>query len=119
MVRYAGPLPTNKFKNLSEAKLDHLNIPAAKHRAAIDALFSLFILLQITVSLDHGLDHKYVLQMLNELQLAAAFLVFIVPSYKFDAFQRQAVLNDDGRIHQRMGKVGGCVQFALSVPLSA
>jgi len=59
---------------LSEAKLDHLNIPTAQNRAAIDALFSLLILLQITVSLDHGLKHKYVLQILNELQLAAAFV---------------------------------------------
>jgi len=60
-----------------------------------------------------------VVETLNELKLDAPFVVFVVPSDKFDAFPKQAYLDDDGNIHQRPGKVGDCVQFALSVPLGA
>jgi len=119
MVHFTAPHPTCKFKKLVDAKPDHLNIPTAKNRAAIDALFSLLILLQITVSLDHGLKHKYVLEILNELKLDAPFIVFVVPSDKFDAFQKQSYLNDEGHLHQRLGKVGECIQFAFSVPLGS
>ncbi len=58
------------------------------------------ILLQITVGLEHGLKHKCVLDILKalKLKLSAPFVVFIVPSDKFDEFmiKKQNYINDEG-----------------------
>ena len=46
-------------------------------------------------------------------QLDAPFVVFFVPSDRFDDFQKQSYLKDDGRVHQRLGKVGDCIQISV------
>jgi len=117
-IHRVAPHPIYRFKHLSEAKRDHINIPIAKDRGEIDAFFTSGTLLRITVSLDPGVKQKCVSRILHEIQLDTAFVVFAVPSGNFDSFQQQPYLSEECHVHyQQPDAIGGCIQFALSVSL--
>jgi hypothetical protein len=99
-----------------------LYIPRSRNEAAIDAVVG-GALLQMTVSLDHPLKHKYIKPLVQHLQALRPnmpiFIVFAVPEDKFDNFTAQNYLNDKNRVYQGPpDAVIACAQFAMCIPLS-
>ncbi len=75
----------------------------------LDALILPNILLQMTVSLQHGVDEAKLAHILEVLSLKTAELLFVVPPDKYDDFKAHNF--KDASLQQRIVQKALCVSF--------
>lgn len=100
-------LPVERFQKIADIKTGCYNVPLSKNFAAVDAVIPKVALLQMTVSNNHRVSVKG----LNQLsKFETHDLIFVVPSDRFDSFQRQTYQTAKGQPF-----IGNLPEFVASV----
>ncbi|KJE92459.1 hypothetical protein CAOG_009662 [Capsaspora owczarzaki ATCC 30864] len=111
------------FRQLTEIDLsipDRYYSPTNRNLAAVDAIISPNVFLQMTVSRSHPVKSEGSLHAISLMpqQEGPAVLYFVVPSDIYPTFPRQTYLGVDGRVLEtRPAEVDATQQFALCIDI--
>ncbi|KJE88822.1 hypothetical protein CAOG_009307 [Capsaspora owczarzaki ATCC 30864] len=109
------------FRQLTEIDLsipDRYYSPTIRNLAAVDAILSPNVILQMTASRSHPVQSEGLRLAISRMsqQAGPAVLYFVVPSDIYPTFPRQTYLGVDGRVLEtRPAEVDAAQQFALCV----
>ncbi|KJE95746.1 hypothetical protein CAOG_009960 [Capsaspora owczarzaki ATCC 30864] len=117
------PLTCINFRQLTEIDLsipDRYYSPTNRNLAAVDAIISPNVFLQMTVSRSHPVKSEGLRLAISRMpqQAGPAVLYFVVPSDIYPTFPRRTHLGVDGRVLEtRPAEVDAAQQFALCIDI--
>ncbi|KJE97358.1 hypothetical protein CAOG_010118 [Capsaspora owczarzaki ATCC 30864] len=115
------PLTCINFRQLTEIDLSIPNryySPTTRNLAAVDAILSPNVILQMTASRSHPVQSEGLRLAISRMlqQAGPAVLYFVVPSDIYPTFPRQTYLGVDGRVLETWpAEVDAAQQFALCI----
>jgi hypothetical protein len=110
--RFPGKKPEDLASLCSMPAGDYCR-PLFGNFPVLDALILPGMLLQMTVSVKHGVDEAKLARILDVLSLKSAELVFVVPPDKFDEFE--AYKFKDAALGTRITQLALCVSFDVVI----
>jgi len=110
------PLPQQTITTLADLQPDAYGIPKARNFAVADAVVLPHRAYQMTVSASHPIKGAHLEQFVKAWERVE--LYFVVPEQRYNAFQEQTYVTNQGKAFQKAPKYFGEVkQYVLCMPL--